>query len=90
MKLTEIRSAFAAFIGTSCRSHEQTNFHAAEGLRLHQCPEIHVRTLENNPNIRGMGEPPVPPAFPALGNAIFAATGKRLRETPFKKFVDFV
>lgn len=69
---------------------EQTNFHAAEGLRLHQCPEIHVRTLENNPSIRGMGEPPVPPAFPALGNAIFAATGKRLRETPFKKFVDFV
>lgn len=69
---------------------EQTNYHAAEGMRFHQCPAIHVRTLESNPHIRGMGEPPVPPAFPALGNAIFAATGQRLRETPFHKFVDFV
>lgn len=69
---------------------EQSNYHAAEGLRLYQCPAIHVRTLENNGHIRGMGEPPVPPAFPALGNAIFAATGQRLRETPFDKFVDFV
>ncbi|MEO0946477.1 MAG: hypothetical protein AAFY06_16920, partial [Pseudomonadota bacterium] len=64
--------------------------HAAEGLRLYQCPKIHVRTLENNPHIRGIGEPPTPPAFPALGNAIFAATGQRLRETPFHKFVTFV
>lgn len=69
---------------------EQTNYHAAEGMRLYQCPEIHVRTLENSPHIRGIGEPPTPPAFPALGNAIFAATGARLRETPFHKFVDFV
>jgi len=69
---------------------EQTNYHAAEGMRLYQCPSIHVRTLENNPHIRGIGEPPVPPAFPALGNAIFAATGQRLRETPFNKFVHFV
>jgi isoquinoline 1-oxidoreductase beta subunit len=69
---------------------EQTNYHAAEGLRLYQCPAIHVRTLENNPHIRGIGEPPTPPAFPALGNAIFAATGQRLREMPFNKFVDFV
>lgn len=69
---------------------EQTNYHAAEGMRLYQCPAIHVTTLQNNPQIRGMGEPPVPPAFPALGNAIFAATGQRLREMPFHKFVDFV
>ena len=69
---------------------EQSNYHSAEGMRLYQCPAIHVRTLETNPHIRGIGEPPVPPAFPALGNAIFAATGQRLRETPFNKFVDFV
>ncbi|MEO0544154.1 MAG: molybdopterin cofactor-binding domain-containing protein [Pseudomonadota bacterium] len=69
---------------------QQTNYHAAEGMRLYQCPEIHVRTLENNKSIRGIGEPPTPPAFPALGNAIFAATGERLRETPYNKFVDFV
>ncbi|WP_333714203.1 xanthine dehydrogenase family protein molybdopterin-binding subunit [Yoonia sp.] len=69
---------------------EQSNYHAAEGMRLYQAPAIHVRTLQNNLHIRGIGEPPVPPAFPALGNAIFAATGLRLRETPFNKFVDFV
>ncbi len=69
---------------------EQTNYHDAEGMRLYQTPEIHVRGLSNNPSIRGIGEPPVPPAAPALANAIFDATGKRLREMPFQKFVDFV
>jgi isoquinoline 1-oxidoreductase beta subunit len=57
---------------------------------MHQCPVIEVRGLENNPAIRGIGEPPVPPAAPALANAIFAATGKRLREMPFFHTVDFV
>jgi len=49
-----------------------------------------VRGLENGDDIRGIGEPPVPPAAPALTNAIFAATGIRLREMPFDKFVTFV
>lgn len=69
---------------------EQSNFHAHEGMRLYQCPEIHVRGLEIDPRIRGIGEPPVPPAAPALANAIFAATGRRLREMPFDRFVSFV
>ena len=69
---------------------DQTNFHAFEGMRLYQCPEIIVQGLENGEKVRGIGEPPVPPAAPALANAIFAATGLRLREMPFNKFVDFV
>ncbi len=69
---------------------EQVNFDTFEGMRLYQCPEIEVRGLANGTRIRGIGEPPVPPAAPALANAIFAATGKRLREMPFSKFVDFV
>jgi len=69
---------------------EQSNYHMAEGMRLHQCPVIEVRALEHNPAIRGIGEPPVPPAAPALANAIFAATGKRLRAMPFYHEVDFV
>lgn len=69
---------------------EQDNYHLAEGMRLHQCPVIEVRALETNPTIRGVGEPPVPPAAPALANAIFAATGTRLREMPFYHTVDFV
>lgn len=69
---------------------EQQNYYDAEGLRLRQCPEIVVRALENGPAIRGVGEPPVPPAAPALANAIFAATGERLREMPFHRFMEFV
>ena len=69
---------------------EQTNYHAAEGMRIFQTPDIIVRGLENAQKIRGIGEPPVPPAAPALASAIFDATGARLREMPFNKFMDFV
>lgn len=69
---------------------QQSNYHAYEGMRLYQCPDIEVRGLENAGKVRGIGEPPVPPAAPALANAIFAATGKRIREMPFNKHIDFV
>ena len=69
---------------------EQTNYHAHEAMRLYQCPEIIVKGLENGAKVRGIGEPPVPPAAPALANAIFAATGQRIREMPFNKYIDFV
>ncbi|MEM9234760.1 MAG: molybdopterin cofactor-binding domain-containing protein, partial [Pseudomonadota bacterium] len=69
---------------------QQTNYHAHEGMRFYQCPDIEVRGLENGEKIRGIGEPPVPPAAPALANAIFAATDQRLREMPFHKHVKFV
>lgn len=68
---------------------DQTNFHAHEGMRMYQTPEIFVRGLENG-HVRGIGEPPVPPAAPALANAIFAATGQRIREMPFWNHIDFV
>ncbi|EBA14010.1 xanthine dehydrogenase family protein molybdopterin-binding subunit [Roseobacter sp. CCS2] len=68
---------------------EQSNYHAHEAMRMHQCPEIFVRGLENGTQVRGIGEPPVPPVAPALGNAIFAATGQRIREMPFWNHVDF-
>lgn len=67
---------------------DQTNFHAYEGLRMHQAPAVQVRLLENGP-LRGLGEPGVPPAAAALGNAIFAATGLRLRDLPFARGVRF-
>ncbi|WP_372990919.1 xanthine dehydrogenase family protein molybdopterin-binding subunit [Sulfitobacter sp.] len=69
---------------------QQDNFHAYEGMRLYQTPDIIVRGLENGDKIKGIGEPGVPPAAPALANAIFAATGKRIRELPLSKSVDFV
>ncbi len=69
---------------------QQTNYHAYEGLRLFQTPEIEIKILENAEKIRGIGEPGLPPAAPALGNAIFAATGQRIREMPFHKHINFV
>lgn len=67
----------------------QTNFHLFETMRMKQVPEIVVRALEGGPKVRGIGEPPVPPAAPALANAIFAATGTRVRELPMRKTVRF-
>lgn len=68
---------------------EQTNFHQYLGLRLDQTPEIVVKALELGEQVSGIGEPPVPPAAPALANAIFAATGQRVRELPMRKHVTF-
>ncbi|WP_428516107.1 molybdopterin cofactor-binding domain-containing protein [Roseovarius sp.] len=68
---------------------EQQNFDSFQAMRLYQTPRIEVRGLENGDRVRGVGEPPVPPAAPALAAAVFAATGTRLREMPFSKFVDF-
>jgi isoquinoline 1-oxidoreductase beta subunit len=68
---------------------QQTNYHAYEGMRLYQAPEIVVKGLQLGSQIRGIGEPAVPPAAPALANAIFAATGKRIRELPLNKQIRF-
>ena len=69
---------------------QQTNYHAYEGMRLYQAPEIVVKGLQLGSQIRGIGEPAVPPAAPALANAIFAATGQRIRELPLNKQIRFV
>jgi len=69
---------------------QQTNYHAHEGMRIYQCPNIMVKGLENGHKVRGIGEPPVPVTAPALANAIYAATGQRIRELPLNKHIDFV
>src|SRR6516162_82140 len=69
---------------------QETNYHAFEGMRIYQVPVIEVRALTNTNEVRGIGEPSVPPAAPALANAIFAATGKRIRKLPLNKHIEFV
>lgn len=69
---------------------EQKNFHQFDALRMHQTPRIEVRVLQTGGPLRGIGEPGVPPAAPALANAIFNATGRRIRELPLRKHVEFV
>ena len=61
----------------------QSNFHDYEVLRIDQSPEVYVHIVDSDAPPTGVGEPPVPPIAPALANAIFAATGKRLRDMPF-------
>lgn len=69
---------------------QQSNFHQYLSLRLNQTPpRVQVRALQTTPQIRGIGEPAVPPAAPALANAIFAATGQRIRELPLARHLKF-
>ena len=62
---------------------EQSNFHDYRVLRMADAPEIEVHIVPGGKDPRGgVGESGVPPAAPAVANAIFAATGKRLRRLP--------
>lgn len=63
----------------------QGNFDTYRMMRLAQVPEISVRIVESDAAIGGVGEPLVPPAAPALVNALFGATGRRIRELPLSK-----
>jgi len=68
---------------------EQTNFHQYQAMRQRQAPAVFINALENGEKVRGIGEPGLPPAAAALGNAIFALTGKRIRELPMHHHIDF-
>ena len=63
---------------------QQKNFHDYQMLRMFESPEIEVFIVPSEENPTGVGEPGVPPVAPALTNAIFAATGKRIRRLPIR------
>ncbi len=62
---------------------EQHNFYDDLLVRMYEVPEIEVAILAEGGKVKGVGEPGLPPFAPALANAIFAATGKRIRKMPF-------
>ena len=63
---------------------QQSNFHDYPALRINESPEIDVVIIDSNEAPTGVGEPGLPPIAAAVGNAIFAATGTRLRSLPLK------
>ncbi|HEY5924803.1 MAG TPA: molybdopterin cofactor-binding domain-containing protein, partial [Kofleriaceae bacterium] len=63
---------------------QETNFHTYRALRMFECPPIETYLVPSTEKPTGVGEPGVPPVAPALCNAIFAATGKRIRRLPIE------
>jgi isoquinoline 1-oxidoreductase beta subunit len=67
---------------------EQSNFFDYQVLRIEDMPAVEVHIVPSTEKPTGVGEPGVPPIGPALSNAVFAATGKRIRTLPFAAGTD--
>jgi isoquinoline 1-oxidoreductase subunit beta len=63
---------------------QQTNFNSFPVMRMNECPEFETYIVESKEKAGGIGEPSVPCAAPAIANAVFAATGKRIRRLPIR------
>jgi CO/xanthine dehydrogenase Mo-binding subunit len=61
---------------------QQTNFHQYQVLRMSDVPRIHTKVVVTDNPPTGLGELGVPTVAPAIGNAVFKLTGKRLRQLP--------
>jgi CO/xanthine dehydrogenase Mo-binding subunit len=64
---------------------EQSNFTDFEVLRIDEMPVVEVHIVPSTEKPTGIGEPALPPIAPAVANALFAATGKRLRRLPITR-----
>ncbi len=79
-----LSAALHGEITTAGGAVQQSNFHDYPLLRIGQMPVVEVHIVPSTAAPTGTGEPGLPPAAPAVANAIFEATGKRLRKLPFK------
>jgi isoquinoline 1-oxidoreductase beta subunit len=61
---------------------QETNFDTYEPTRMSEMPRVEVHIVRSAEEPTGVGEPGVPTLAPAISNAVFAATGKRLRSLP--------
>lgn len=64
---------------------QHSNFNSYPLLRINQAPKVECHFIQNDISPTGLGEPPFNPAVPAYANAIFAASGVRIRNLPFRK-----
>ena len=64
---------------------EQSNFHDYQVVRMSESPDIQVKIIKSNDKPTGVGEPGVPPLAAAVANALFTASGKRVRQLPLQK-----
>jgi isoquinoline 1-oxidoreductase beta subunit len=77
-----LTAALKADITIEAGRTQQSNFHDYPLLRMDEMPVVEVHIVSSDESPRGIGEMGVPPIAPAVANAIFAATGKRLRRLP--------
>lgn len=84
-----LSSAMGEVITTRNGAVQEGNFDTYPLMRLAQAPDVEVEFIDSDERPSGLGEPGTPPAYPALANAIFAASGKRIREIPLARHIRF-
>jgi isoquinoline 1-oxidoreductase subunit beta len=78
-------AALMGEITVEAGSVQQGNFNDYPICRMHHVPSIEIRLIDSDEEPRGLGEPPLPPVAPAVCNAIFDASGIRIRELPITR-----